>query len=66
MAIANAVCVGDASKTVLPELADAARNLKVGPTDRDPQPQMGAVITREHRDRVADWLRKERTKEASC
>lgn len=53
MAIANAVCVGDASKTVLPELADAARNLKVGPTDRDPQPQMGAVITREHRDRVA-------------
>ena len=44
MAIANAVCVGDASKTVLRELADAARNLKVGPTDRDPQPQMLSLI----------------------
>lgn len=56
MAIASAVCVGDAAKTVLPELVDAARNLKVGPTDRDPQPQMGAVITREHRDRVTELI----------
>jgi len=56
MAIANAVCVGDASKTVLPELVEAARNLKIGPTDRDPQPQMGAVITREHCDRVTELI----------
>jgi malonate-semialdehyde dehydrogenase (acetylating)/methylmalonate-semialdehyde dehydrogenase len=56
MAIANAVCVGDASKTVLPELVDAAKNLKVGPTDREPQPQMGAVITREHQERVIDLI----------
>lgn len=56
MAIANAVCVGDAAKTVLPGLVDAAKRLKVGPTDRDPQPQMGAVITREHRERVKDLI----------
>lgn len=56
MAIATAVCVGDASKTVLPVLADSARNLKIGPTDRDPQPQMGPVITREHCDRVTELI----------
>jgi malonate-semialdehyde dehydrogenase (acetylating) / methylmalonate-semialdehyde dehydrogenase len=58
MAIATAVCVGDASKTVLPVLADAARHLKIGPTDRDPQPQMGPVITREHCDRVTELITK--------
>lgn len=56
MAIATAVCVGDASKTVLPELANAARNLKVGPTDREPQPKMGPLITREHCDRVNELI----------
>jgi malonate-semialdehyde dehydrogenase (acetylating)/methylmalonate-semialdehyde dehydrogenase len=56
MAIATAVCVGDASKTVLPVLADSARNLKIGPTDREPQPQMGPVITREHCDRVTELI----------
>jgi len=28
----------------------------VGPTDRDPQPDMGAVITRQHRDRVLQLI----------
>lgn len=56
MAIATAVCVGDASKSVLPALADSARNLKIGPTDRNPQPQMGPVITREHCDRVSELI----------
>ena len=56
MAIATAVCVGDASKTVLPELVNAANHLKVGPTDRDPQPQMGPVITREHCNRVKELI----------
>ena len=40
-------------KTVLPSLVEAARRIKVGPTDREPQPDMGPVITRQHRDRVA-------------
>jgi malonate-semialdehyde dehydrogenase (acetylating)/methylmalonate-semialdehyde dehydrogenase len=56
MAIATAICVGDASNTVLPALADSARNLKIGPTDREPQPQMGPVITSQHRDRINELI----------
>ncbi len=33
---------------MLQPLQDAARALRVGPTDRDPDVQMGPVITREH------------------
>ena len=33
-------------------LVEAARAIKVGPTDRDAQPDMGPVITAQHRDRV--------------
>jgi malonate-semialdehyde dehydrogenase (acetylating)/methylmalonate-semialdehyde dehydrogenase len=46
------VVVGSAEKTVLPTLVEATRRIKVGPTDREAQPDMGAVITRQHRDRV--------------
>jgi malonate-semialdehyde dehydrogenase (acetylating)/methylmalonate-semialdehyde dehydrogenase len=53
MAASTAVVIGEAAKIVLPPLIDAARAIKVGPTDREPQPNMGPVITREHRDRVA-------------
>ena len=56
MAGSTAVVVGGAAKTVLPPLVEAARRIKVGPTDRDPQPDMGPVITREHRDRVAQLI----------
>jgi malonate-semialdehyde dehydrogenase (acetylating)/methylmalonate-semialdehyde dehydrogenase len=52
MAGSTAVIVGDARKTVLPSIVDAARAIKVGPTDREAQPDMGPVITRQHRDRV--------------
>ena len=45
-----------AEKTVLPTLVEATRRIKVGPTDRDPQPDMGAVITRQHRDRVLQLI----------
>jgi malonate-semialdehyde dehydrogenase (acetylating)/methylmalonate-semialdehyde dehydrogenase len=34
----------------------AARNIKVGPTDRANQPDMGPVITAQHRDRVASLV----------
>src|SRR6266481_4800072 len=56
MAGSTAVMIGDAAKTVLPALVEAARAIKVGPTDREPQPHMGPVITRQHRDRVAHLI----------
>jgi malonate-semialdehyde dehydrogenase (acetylating)/methylmalonate-semialdehyde dehydrogenase len=36
----------------LPSLVEAARAIRVGPTDRAAQPDMGPVITAPHRDRV--------------
>jgi malonate-semialdehyde dehydrogenase (acetylating)/methylmalonate-semialdehyde dehydrogenase len=52
MAGSTAVVVGTAAKSVLPTLVEATRRIKVGPTDREAQPDMGAVITKEHRNRV--------------
>jgi len=52
MAGSTAVVVGAAEKTILPTLIEATKRIKVGPTDRAAQPDMGAVITRQHRDRV--------------
>jgi malonate-semialdehyde dehydrogenase (acetylating)/methylmalonate-semialdehyde dehydrogenase len=56
MAGSTAVVIGDAAKTVLPSLIDAARSIKVGRTDIDAQPNMGPVITRQHRDRVLQLI----------
>ena len=56
MAGSTAVIIGDAAKTVLPSLIAAARAIKVGPTDREAQPDMGPVITREHRNRVLELI----------
>jgi malonate-semialdehyde dehydrogenase (acetylating)/methylmalonate-semialdehyde dehydrogenase len=56
MASCTALLVGGATKAVLPSLQRAATSLKVGPTDRDPQPDMGPLITREHRNRVAELI----------
>src|SRR5215469_9839391 len=56
MAGSTAVAVGAAEKTVLPALIEATRKIKVGPTDRETQPDMGAVITRQHRDRVLELI----------
>jgi malonate-semialdehyde dehydrogenase (acetylating)/methylmalonate-semialdehyde dehydrogenase len=56
MAGSTAVIVGDACKKVLPTLLDATRAIKVGPTDREAQPNMGPVITRQHRERVEELI----------
>ena len=56
MAGSTAVVIGDAHKTVLPSILDAARAIKVGPTDREAQPDMGPVITRQHRDRIVQLI----------
>jgi malonate-semialdehyde dehydrogenase (acetylating)/methylmalonate-semialdehyde dehydrogenase len=56
MASSTAVVVGSAAKNVLPSLAAGAKSIRVGPTDREPQPDMGPLITRQHRDRVAELI----------
>jgi malonate-semialdehyde dehydrogenase (acetylating)/methylmalonate-semialdehyde dehydrogenase len=53
MAGSTALAVGAAGERVLPALVEAARRIRVGPTDRPAQPDMGPVITAQHRDRVA-------------
>src|SRR5205085_351760 len=56
MAASTAVVIGDAAKNVLPALVEAARAIKVGRTDLEAQPNMGPVITRQHRDRVVQLI----------
>lgn len=56
MAGSTAVVIGGAAKTFLPPLIDAARAIRVGPTDVATQPQMGPVITRAHRERVEELI----------
>jgi malonate-semialdehyde dehydrogenase (acetylating) / methylmalonate-semialdehyde dehydrogenase len=56
MASSTALVVAGAAKTVLPSLAESAKSIRVGPTDREPQPDMGPLITRQHRDRVAQLI----------
>ena len=56
MAGSTAVAVGAAADRLLPPLVEAARRVHVGPTDREPQPDMGPLITRQHRDRVAQLI----------
>jgi len=58
MAGSTAVAIGKAADTVLPALVDVVSKLKVGPADRDPEAQMGAVISREHQARVCDLITK--------
>src|SRR3954471_10120625 len=55
MAGSTALAVGKAAERVLPSLVDAAKAIKVGRTDQPApaaQPDMGPVITSQHRDRV--------------
>jgi len=56
MAGSTAVAIGRAADTVLPALVDVVAKLRVGPADRDPEAQMGAVISREHQARVCDLI----------
>ncbi len=56
MAGSTALTVGAAADRLLPSLVEAARAIKVGPTDQVAQPDMGPVITAQHRDRVAELV----------
>lgn len=56
MAGSVAVCVGEAGERVLPGLVDLIGQMKVGPTDGAAQPDMGALISAGHRDRVNELI----------
>jgi malonate-semialdehyde dehydrogenase (acetylating) / methylmalonate-semialdehyde dehydrogenase len=53
MAGSTAVAVGDAGNRLLPALTELLQSMKTGPTDcKESQPDMGAVISAEHKTRV--------------
>ena len=57
MAGSTAVAVGEAGERLLPALAERVGAMKVGPTDvRESQPDMGAVISAEHKARVSGLI----------
>lgn len=56
MAGSTAMTVGAAADRLLPSLVQAARSIRVGPTDVDTQPDMGPVITAQHRDRILNLV----------
>ena len=55
MAISVVVAVGNVADSLVDAIAQRLPNLKVGP-GTDPTAEMGPLITREHRDRVAGYV----------
>ena len=55
MAISVVVAVGDVADPLVDAIAARVDKLVIGPGD-DPESQMGPLITREHRDRVAGYV----------
>jgi malonate-semialdehyde dehydrogenase (acetylating) / methylmalonate-semialdehyde dehydrogenase len=55
MAISVVVAVGDVADRLVPAIVDRIGQLTVGPGD-DPSSEMGPLVTRAHRDRVAGYL----------
>jgi len=55
MAISVLVCVGNAADKLLPKIRERMATLKVG-NGLDPASQMGPLITRVHRDKVASYV----------
>ena len=55
MAISVLTGVGKVTDTVIDAIADRLPKIKVGP-GLDPESEMGPLITREHRDKVASYL----------
>jgi len=56
MAGSIAVPVGNIARPLVERLCRSAESLRVGPTDGCTDVDMGPVITRQHRDRVASYL----------
>ena len=57
MAVSVVVAVGDAADQLLPKMQERIAALKVG-SGMEPDSEMGPLITREHRDRVASYVAK--------
>ena len=55
MAISVVLSVGDAADRLIPKIADRIGELRVGPGDLEGM-EMGPLVTREHRDRVAGYV----------
>lgn len=55
MAISAVVAVGEAGDALVPRIRERAAALHVGPGDREGV-DMGPLVTREHRDRVAGYI----------
>ncbi|MEU3885358.1 CoA-acylating methylmalonate-semialdehyde dehydrogenase [Streptomyces sp. NPDC029041] len=55
MAVSVVVAVGDIGDELVGKIAERAKGLKIGPGD-DPASEMGPLITREHRDKVASYV----------
>jgi malonate-semialdehyde dehydrogenase (acetylating)/methylmalonate-semialdehyde dehydrogenase len=55
MAVSVVVAVGDAADPLVEAIARRLPQLRIGP-GTDPDAEMGPLITREHRDRVASYL----------
>ncbi|GGO25447.1 CoA-acylating methylmalonate-semialdehyde dehydrogenase [Deinococcus humi] len=55
MAISVLVAVGDAGDKLIDAIRERLPALKIGPGD-EPESEMGPLITREHRDRVAGYI----------
>jgi malonate-semialdehyde dehydrogenase (acetylating)/methylmalonate-semialdehyde dehydrogenase len=55
MAVSVVVAVGDTGDALVAKIAERAKNLRIGPGD-DPASEMGPLITREHRDKVASYV----------
>ena len=56
MAISVAVAVGDSADPLVDAIRARMEKLRIGPGD-DPASEMGPLVTAEHRDRVADYVR---------
>jgi malonate-semialdehyde dehydrogenase (acetylating)/methylmalonate-semialdehyde dehydrogenase len=55
MAIATVVAVGDVAEPLVTAIKDRLPKVKVGP-GTDPEAEMGPLVTRQHRDKVASYL----------
>ncbi|MEW1776643.1 CoA-acylating methylmalonate-semialdehyde dehydrogenase [Streptomyces sp. NPDC086777] len=55
MAVSVVVAVGSAGDALVPRIAERAKNVRIGPGD-DPASEMGPLVTRAHRDEVAEYV----------
>jgi malonate-semialdehyde dehydrogenase (acetylating)/methylmalonate-semialdehyde dehydrogenase len=55
MAVATVVAVGDVADPLVEAIRERLPRIKVGP-GTDPEAQMGPLVTRQHRDKVASYL----------